>query len=196
MLGGIPLREGGEAAEDGRTTISCAAWCGCGYCLKTAMKLKLFCLLAVLVVALCPHAEAARARLPAEVFRALDSPSEVTLYATNPDSRAFHWWFSRRFHGYRILGKVSVADPVQRREVAEVVSQAARTYRGDTKCMFSPRHAVRLASGAKTYDFLICFQCLQMEVYAGDQLVASLSSGGSPEVLNRIFRAGGIRVAP
>ena len=163
------------------------------------MKPKLFCLLAVLVVALCPYAEAARARLPAEVFRALDSPSEVTLYATNPDSRAFHWWFDRRFHGYRILGKVSVADPVQRREVAEVVSQAARSYGGDggdNKCMFSPRHAVRLVSGAKTYDFLICFQCLQMEVYAGDQLVSSLSSGGSPEVLNRILRAAHVRIAP
>ena len=160
------------------------------------MKARRLQLLAVLLFALLSHAEAARPRLPADVYRALDSPSEIALYSTNPDSQAFHWWFSRWFHGYRIIGQISVTDPIQRRQVATVVRQAARTYIADTKCVFSPRHAVRLSSGAHTYDFLICFECLQMEVYSDDQRVADLSIGGSPDVLNRILHSARISVAP
>jgi hypothetical protein len=91
---------------------------------------------------------------------------------------------------------VLVADPVQRRQVAALVRHAAQTGTFDTKCIFSPRHAVRLSSGSTTYDFLICFQCSQMEVYSGDQGVAILSVGGSPDALNRILRAAHIRIAP
>jgi hypothetical protein len=120
---------------------------------------------------------------------------EVTLYSTNPDSWAFHWWLSRWFHDYRIIGQVLVADPVQRRRVAAVVRHAAQTYTGDTKCIFRPRHAVRLSSGSKTYDFLICFECSQMEVYSGEQFITKLSIGGSPEALNRILHAAHIRIA-
>jgi hypothetical protein len=159
------------------------------------MKLKLALFLAVLLIGFLTHAEATRPRLPAEVFRALDTPTEITLYSTDPDSRAFHWWFSRWFYGYRIIGQVAVADLVQRRQVATVVRHAAQTYTGDTKCIFSPRHAVRLFSGSKTYDFLICFECSQMEVYSGDQFVAKLSIDGSPEALNRILGAAHIRIA-
>jgi hypothetical protein len=160
------------------------------------MKPKLFLFLAALLIGFLTRADAAQPRLPADVFRALDTPTEITLYSTNPDSRVFHWSFSRWFHGYRIIGKVSVLDPIQRRQVAAVVRRAAQTYIGDTKCVFSPRHAVRLSSGNKTYDFLICFQCLQMEVYSGDELVNKLSIGGSPDALNRILHAARIRIAP
>jgi len=160
------------------------------------MKPNLSLFLAVLFIGLLTRTEAARPRLPADVFRALDTPTEITLYSTHPDSQAVRWWFSRWFHGYRIIGQVSVADPVQRRQVATVVRHAARTYHGDTKCVFSPRHAVRLSSGPKTYDFLICFECSQMEVYSGDQLIGQLSIGGSPEALNRILHAAHIRIAP
>jgi hypothetical protein len=160
------------------------------------MKHHLSLFLAVLFIGLLSRSEAARPRLPAEVFRALASPTEVTLYSINPDPRVFHWWFSRWFNDFRIIGQVRVADPVQRRQVAAVVRHAAQTYNGDTKCIFSPRHAVRLSSASKTYDFLICFECSQMAVYSGDQFAATLSIGGSPDALNRILRAAHVRIAP
>jgi len=160
------------------------------------MKPKIFLFLAALLAGLLTRADAARPRLPADVFRALDRPTEISLYSTNPDPEAFHWWFSHWFHDYRIIGRVSVVDPVERRQVAAVVRHAAQTYLGETKCMFSPRHGVRLSSGPKTYDFLICFECLQMQVYSGDQVIAALSIGGSPEALNRILHAAHIRIAP
>jgi len=125
----------------------------------------------------------------------LDSPTEVTLYSTNPDSRAFHWWFSRWFHDYRIIGRIRVIDPVQQRQVTATVRRAAQTYVGDTKCGFSPRHGVRLSSGSTTFDFLICFECSRMIVYSGDQHIVGLSIGGSPDALNRILRAARIRIA-
>ena len=161
------------------------------------MKPKLFLFLAVSLIGLLIRADAAPPRLPEDVFRALDRPSELTLYSTNPDSRAPHWWFSRWFHDYRIIGQVSVTDPAQRRLVAAVVRHAAQArVVGDSKCIFSPRHAVRLSSGSATYDFLLCFACSEMEVYSGHQLVTDRSIGGSPEVLNGILHAAHIRISP
>jgi hypothetical protein len=154
------------------------------------------CILALLLSGLITRSEAARPVLPAEVSRALDHPTAVTVYAVNPDWRAFHWWFSRWFHSYRIIGQVVVADPMLQRQVALTVKQAAGTCGGEFKCIYSPRHAVRLTSGSKTYDFLICFGCAGMEVYSGDKTIASLNNGGSPDALNRILHAARIRVAP
>jgi hypothetical protein len=153
-------------------------------------------LLATLTVASLSRVEGSVPRLPAEVDQALASPTAVTLYSTNPDSRAFHRWFTRWFHGHRILGQVSIVDPAQQRQVTSVVRRTAQTYLFDTKCIFSPRHAVRLSSGPKTYDFLICFECSQMEVYSNDRLITQLSASGSPDLFNRILHAAHVRVAP
>jgi hypothetical protein len=157
------------------------------------MKRQLL-ILTLLLLGFAARASAARPRLPEKVFRALDSPSEIILFSLHPDPHAAHW-FTHTFHDYRILGQVPIISAIQRRQVAGLVKHAAQTYVGDTKCIFSPRHGVHLRSGSETYDFVICFECLQMEIYSGDQRLAFLSVAGSPDTLNYILRSAHVRIA-
>ncbi len=120
---------------------------------------------------------------------------EVTVFSINPNPRAFRWWFSRWYHGYRIIGKVSVKDPVLRREAAAAVRESALEYRGSSKCVIMPRHGVRVNSEHGSFDFVICYECTKMIIYDGDDVVATLDSGGSSDVLDGILRAARIRQA-
>lgn len=137
---------------------------------------------------------AAGNRLPYEVSEALAKPTQTTVFSLHPEYRAAHWW-NRQFHGYRIFGQVLVSDPKEARRVAADVKRTALTYSGDTKCIIQPRHGVRVVSGPRTYDFLICFECLKMEIFSGDRYVKSLSVDGSPHVMNRILQAARIHIA-
>jgi hypothetical protein len=68
------------------------------------MKTKLLIFPAALFLIFLLRADAAQSQLPA-----LDTPSDMTLFSTNPNPRAFRWWFSRRFYDDRIVGQVRVA---------------------------------------------------------------------------------------
>ena len=51
---------------------------------------------------------------------------------------------------------------------------------------FIPRHGIRLVREKKTYDLVICFQCLQICVYEGEKEVGwSLTSQSPAELFNK-----------
>ena len=158
------------------------------------MKAKILPFLCILFLGLPVSAIDAPPRLPVQVLRALETPSEATLYSLHPDPRA-PYWFASRFRGYRVLGRLPLKNEIHRLQVARAVAQAAQTYQGNFKCVFSPRHGLRVQSRGKTYDFLICYECSQMEVYAEEREIAELSIGGSPDLMNSMLRAAHVRIA-
>jgi hypothetical protein len=147
------------------------------------------------LLALATVVSARPSRLPADVVQAMNNPSAITLYSVHPDSRAAHW-FSHKLHGYRVLGKTSIADTKERRQVSSTIKRAIRDHAGgDAKCIFSPRHAVRFSRGEQTYDFVICYECRQLVVYRDEQSVFSQSIAGSSDVLDDILRRARVRIA-
>ena len=64
------------------------------------------------------------------------------------------------------------------------------------KC-FEPRHGLRVVYDGKTIDFLICFECLQIEIFNGTNLESGVLVSSSPQALfDKLLRDANIPLAP
>jgi hypothetical protein len=72
------------------------------------------------------------------------------------------------FHDYKVLARTTVKDEDARKTLAAAVLKGIAEGEAITKC-FEPRHGLRVVSKRKTHDFVICYQCTQIHIYAGDE---------------------------
>jgi hypothetical protein len=75
-----------------------------------------------------------------------------------------------KFHGYDILGKTDIEDPVEQKSLVEALYQSIAESTGPALC-FSPRHAIRAVKGDDIVDLVICFECFQIRVFTESQKV-------------------------
>src|SRR5205823_5455268 len=109
------------------------------------------------------------------------SASAITVLSLDPDSTHAHW-FNTKFNGFRVLGQTTITDSDGRRQVAAAVKHAVRDFNGELAACFNPRHGLRLADNAATYDFVICYECNQLRIYSANQFFPGLGITGSPAV--------------
>jgi hypothetical protein len=122
--------------------------------------------------------------LPKEIVAALSTPDAVTLYSIEPLQEPQPG--EQSFRGYRVLGHMRL-NPQQERQVAGAVKKAVVGYVGYMPNCFDPRAAIRVVSGHRTYDLLICYQCNHLMIYKDDTLLSELGISGSPRVLNSLL---------
>jgi hypothetical protein len=68
------------------------------------------------------------------------------------------------FHGYLIRGRAEVTDANERRALVRALARGARDATPNTMgACFNPRHALRIEQGSYAADFVICFECLQVQ---------------------------------
>jgi hypothetical protein len=54
---------------------------------------------------------------------------------------------------------------------------------------FLPRHGLHFTQDKKTYDFVLCFQCLSVQIFEGETQVGSFLTTASPlRTLNKVLR--------
>lgn len=100
------------------------------------------------------------------------------------------------FHGNLVLGKTAVS-----KEVGKSVMSAIRTdiAKGSTinKC-FWPHHAIRVVTGGKELDILICYKCRGFEYTKNGKLVTTSfpMDVQSRQTLNEILQSNGIELSP
>lgn len=85
------------------------------------------------------------------------------------------------FHGYKILGKTVVKDATTQRRLVSAFERGVAENTGVALACFNPRHGVSVKSGERSADFVICFECRQVQVSGaveGEFLV-----GASPQSL-------------
>lgn len=63
-----------------------------------------------------------------------------------------------RFHGFHILGRTDLRDRAEAAAVGELALESIFPW-GDWRCVFVPRHALRLHRGDRSVDLVICFEC-------------------------------------
>jgi hypothetical protein len=69
------------------------------------------------------------------------------------------------FHGFRILGRTTIADDRTRRElIRHYYDGLADT--GFSAACFNPRHGIRATRRRRILDIAICFSCWHVAVYA------------------------------
>jgi hypothetical protein len=128
----------------------------------------------------------------------LDMPEQLILYSI--DGRDFRPGqepkSEEKFHGYTALGKIEVTDEIKRSEIIVALKEGMARSDGMTAKCFWPRHAIRAVEKGRTIDYVICFECLQLEVHEG-QSKSLIPVRWEPQaVFNRHLKEAGIPLAP
>jgi len=111
--------------------------------------------------------------LAPEAVAVLDAPDSFYLYSLHPEPFALRPQtpqeatnevrrLGENYHGFEILGRVEVVDPVQRKELVDALKQGVSEGKGPAPACFNPRHGIRAMKGGVTVDLVICFECISM----------------------------------
>jgi hypothetical protein len=135
---------------------------------------------------------------PADQFP--DDPDALTLYSIDGTGTWQGPTKGPPLHDYPVLGWVEVIDPDQRREVMAAVKGAIRNAPLRRSACFFPRHVLRVTTGGKTTDLVICFQCENYQVRNPDgsrreNPFGLIARDGQP-LLDRILTDAGVALAP
>jgi hypothetical protein len=123
---------------------------------------------------------------------AMQSPS-VELYSLDParrdDPESGSWL------GFGLLGRVRLDGEAAQRATSELL-RAVDDSDGTVAMCFEPRHALRAQSGGHVYDFLLCYECLSMNVFVDGRFRVGVAVAGNGDALNGLLRERGIALAP
>lgn len=104
-------------------------------------------------------------RMPADVSWSMSSADEVMLFSLQPNPVGDATDLSAdRFHGHKVLGSVRVSG-ADRVRLLTALRTGVADHDGSGAMCFIPHHGIRLKSGERTTDLVICFQCYQVKVY-------------------------------
>ena len=85
------------------------------------------------------------------------------------------------FHGWKVLGRTTVKDADARKTLLAAFEKGVAENKGEVARCFDPRHGIRATHGDKTVDLVICFECYQVKVFAGDDLKTDFLVTRSPQ---------------
>ena len=114
---------------------------------------------------------AAKPQLPAELEIFLKDADEFMLFSLNPDFD-FEHKSTNTFQNHVILGQIKIKRPITRATLIAALNDGIgaefeNVPPGVTVNLpdcFNPRHGIRAKKGDETVEFLICFECSQIQV--------------------------------
>jgi hypothetical protein len=150
---------------------------------------RLACSLAILL-AFGGNASARDNEIPKEAREAFAKATECELYSIDPARLPEKNDEAKKadlFHGWKILGKTTLkGDDVKK--VRAAIEKGAKDSDGSVAGCFNPRHGVRIVHDKKTYDLVICYECLSATVYSGEERIGSFLTSHSPgKTLNKVL---------
>ncbi len=90
------------------------------------------------------------------------------------------------FNDYPVLSKIEVVDPKLQSELKSALIEGMNQNAIEAKC-FNPRHGLRVSSGLKTIDVVICFECNKLEVHSTKRVNALSVSNSAEALFDRIL---------
>jgi hypothetical protein len=101
------------------------------------------------------------------------------------------------FHGWRVLGRTSIDDLATRQKLTNALRAGARENGSMAALCFKPRHGIHVVvHGSNVRDLVICFECLQVEVFENGQAAKGFLISDSPQpVFDDALRVAGIPLA-
>jgi hypothetical protein len=116
---------------------------------------------------------ASRNAIPAPAKAILERADRLEVLSLDPNLHG-------SFHGYRVLKTVLVTSPDTRKALVSAFEQAVKENQGEMAMCFNPRHGLRATNGEKQEEFVICFQCLQVEAYGETEAQFLVSRSAAP----------------
>ena len=100
------------------------------------------------------------------------------------------------FHRWKTLGQTVISDVATQKKLTDALRAGARENSGMAAACFNPRHGIRVVSAGRTFDLVICFECLSVMTYDGDQRTEGFLVSRSPQPLfDEVLRAAGVPLA-
>ena len=100
------------------------------------------------------------------------------------------------FHGWRVLGRASINDEATRKKLNDALRAGARENDRMVAACFNPRHGIHLVRGDSAHDLIICFECLQVDVFEHEQWIRGFLTSPSPQpVFDDVLRAARVPLA-
>lgn len=98
------------------------------------------------------------------------------------------------FHGYRVLRRVTISDATARKKLISALRQGMRENSGIAAC-FNPRHGIHAENNGRQADLVICFECLQVQLF-GDAQGEFLVSGSPQSIFDGTLKASSNALTP
>ena len=118
-------------------------------------------------------------RLPFTAARALDGADKYELLSLD-------WERSESpspddFYRHRVLGHTEIDDGTVRQRLNAALRHGVESPLTSLPMCFNPRHGIRVVRGGHETDFLICFECHQVQVWRDGHVVATWTTDASPK---------------
>jgi len=95
---------------------------------------------------------------------------------------------SKRLHNWLILGKTELGEEAQS-DIANALFRGVKGNDGMVAGCFNPRHGIRVTHDNKVFDFVICFECMQVDWFIDDEEQDGFLTTDSPQAtFNRILK--------
>jgi hypothetical protein len=131
---------------------------------------------------------ASRHTIPSIAWESLIDVDAYEVWAIEPDLQ------SGGLDRYPFHGKASVTDPVTRAALNEALERTATESKGWTAQCFEPHHGVRVTRAGVTTDFVICFKCLQVQVWQrGKQIAAFPTNDSAKPMFDQVLAHAGVK---
>jgi hypothetical protein len=127
--------------------------------------------------------------IPDEARVILEHADQFELLSLNP--RLQEGPRERSFHGYLVLGKTVVRDAEDQKYIVSAFERGVAENGGVAAACFNPRHGIRANSGGRRVDFVICFECRQVQVF-GPVNSQFLISASPQQFFDQILRAANV----
>jgi hypothetical protein len=119
-----------------------------------------------------------RKKFIVEMKGQLDKADRIDLFRLNPKGLPEgNTEGKKEFRGYEILSELRVEAKEQRKEATDFLGNALHWNELRKALCFNPRHGLRVVSGKRTLDFLICFECNRVQIFEGGEELETLPLG-------------------
>jgi hypothetical protein len=126
-------------------------------------------------------------KVPENLLTMLEKAEKFEFLSLNPE--LLNEKAEDEFHGYKILGKTTIKEEETRKKLIDAFKKGVEENNGAAAACFRPRHGIRVTFKEKTADFVICLECLYMQIFIDDKAEKGLRTTGSPkEIYNSVLK--------
>lgn len=132
----------------------------------------------------------------------LEQATSITLYSIDgnhlpQDENAKRPATAEKFHGYPVLGKVELTVAADRKTLLSELRRGIEGNNGMVAGCFIPRHALRATQPSGTIEYVICFECMQINVYENGKSVTNMLTTAAPQpAFDAVLKKAKIALAP
>ncbi len=100
----------------------------------------------------------------------------------------------RVFHGYEVIDAAALDEDAQRTALIGLVKRGIQKSDGMVAACFNPRHGLHVTRGGQAADFVICYECLSLDVHGPRGQENHTTIEGVQPGVDRVFGTVGLRI--